>query len=399
MRRAKRAAGRPIACALVAIVALALGAASWPAPLAAQNAVMEKAPKRPRLDDARADTNDWTSYYRFGAQHIRTWPDRAAAAFYWASRLAPDRAEPLYARWAATWISRRGMLVQYMNGALANSPEARAVDSLQTAALIRDPFVHQGLQRSLEGAMNDRRYGTGQWGWEDSRETQAWLAYTEGKFERAAGRFAEAIRQQPTRTELHVYRARAFHGAGKYDSAASELSTALDEMRRHERTRLVYWYESKAMFEYSLGVLHAIRKDYPAAKAAYGRAIAEEITFHIAHAAIGGLALVQGDTAQAIAAFEDAVAANPADAVIRHDLGVLLLSAGRPADALYHFRAVVTLAPEWAAAHYNYAAALDGVGRGAEAVEQYAEFVARAPRSLAGAADGARARIAALAAK
>ena len=382
-----------------ALLVLVLGAAAAATPSAAQDAVFEKAPKRPVLDDSRADTNDWESYYRFGVKHIRKWPDRAGAAFYWASRLAPDRAEPIYARWVATWIGRRAMLVEYMNGTLADSPAARAVDSLQTAALIRDPFVHQGLQRSLYAAMNDRRYGEGAWGWEDTRENQAWLFYTEGKYARAAERFAQAIRQEPTRTELHVYRARAFYGAGQYDSAAAELTIALDDMRRHEQSHLVYWYDSKAMFEYSLGVLHAIRKDYPAAKAAYGRAIEEDLTFHIAHAAIGGLALTQGDTAQAISAFEDAVTANPADPVIHHDLGVLLLVAGRPTEALEHFRTTVRLAPEFAAAHYNYAAALEGAGRSAEAIEQYAEFVARAPRSLSDTADGARARIAALTAK
>ena len=142
------------------LAALALlVAAALAAPARAQDAVYEKAPKRPILDDSRADTNDWQSYYRFGVKHIQKWPDRAAAAFYWASRMAPDRAEPMYARWVATWISKRAMLVEYMNGTLADSPQARAVDSLQTAALIRDPFVHQGLRLSLEGAMNDRKFG------------------------------------------------------------------------------------------------------------------------------------------------------------------------------------------------------------------------------------------------
>ena len=382
------------------LAALALlAAAALAAPARAQDAVYEKAPKRPVLDDARADTNDWQSYYRFGVKHIQKWPDRAAAAFYWASRMAPDRAEPMYARWVATWISKRAMLVEYMNGTLADSPQARAVDSLQTAALIRDPFVHQGLRLSLEGAMNDRKFGERSWVWENSRENQAWLAYTEGKFDLATKRFDQALREAPTRTDLHDARARAFYGAAKIDSAVAELTIALDDMRRADRKHLVYWYDSKAMFEYSLGVLHAIRKDYPAAKAAYGRAIEEDITFHIAHAAIGGLALAQGDTAQAISAFEDAVTANPDDAVIRHDLGVLLLVAGRPAEALPHLREAVRLAPDFAAARYNYAAALEGAGRGEDAAVQYAEFVARAPRNLSDTADAARARIAALAAR
>jgi tetratricopeptide (TPR) repeat protein len=376
-----------------------LGAAALAAPARAQDGVYERAPKRPILDDSRADTNDWQSYYRFGVKHIQKWPDRAAAAFYWASRMAPDRAEPLYARWVATWISKRAMLTEYMNGTLSDTPEARAVDSLQTAALIRDPFVHQGLRLSLEGAVNDRKFGERSWVWENTRENQAWMAYTEGKFDLATKRFAQALQESPARTDLRVARARAFPGAANYDSAAAELTLALDEMRRHEQQHLVYWYDSKAMFEYSLGVLHTIRKDYPAAKAAYGRAIEEDLTFHIAHAALGGLALAQGDTAQAISAFEDAVTANPNDPVIRHDLGVLLLVAGRPKEAVEHFHVAVRLAPEFAAAHYNYAAALEGAGRGADAAVQYDEFVARAPLNLQDTADAARARIAALGAR
>ena len=380
------------ACRLATALLLATSALATPA--LAQDALYQRAPKRPTLDESRADTNDWQSYYRFGVKHIQKWPDRAAAAFYWASRLAPDRAEPIYGRWVATWIGRRTMLVSYMNGSSADSPEARAVDSLQTAALIRDPFVHQGLRRSLEAAVNDRQYGEGRWGWDDTRENQAWLAYTEGKWDEAASYFAKAIRIAPTRIDLHVARARAFYGAAKIDSAAAEMTIALYQMRVHDQKQLVYSYDSKAMFEYSLGVLHAMRKDYVAAKAAYGRALEEDLTFHIAHAAIGGLALAQGDTAQAISAFEDAITANPNDPVIRHDLGVLLLVAARPAEAVPHFREAVRLAPDYAAAHYNYAAALEAVGRGEDAAVQYAEFVARAPRSLSSSVDAARARIA-----
>jgi tetratricopeptide (TPR) repeat protein len=381
---------------LALLAAAALAAPALATPALAQDALYERAPKRPGLDDASADTNDWRSYYNYGVKHIQKRPDRASAAFYWASRLAPDRAEPIYARWVATWISRRTMLSAYVNGSSADSPEARAVDSLQTAALVRDPFVHQGLRRSLEGAMNDRQFGEGKWVWEDTDESRAWLAYTEGKFDEAAKRFAQAIGAKRTRTDLHVARARAFYGAAKIDSAAAEMAIAIEQMRLHDQKQLVYSYDSKAMFEYSLGVLHTMRKDYAAAKAAYGRALEEDLTFHIAYAALGGLALAQGDTAQAISALEDAIAANPNDPVIRHDLGVLLLVAGRPAEAVPHFHEAVRLAPEFAAAHYNYAAALEGVGRREDASVQYAEFVARAPRAFSATAGAARARIAAL---
>ena len=377
------------ACALSAALAVVA------VPAAAQG---DDEPGRPRLD-AGADTNDWQAYYQYGLAHIRQWPDRATAAFYWATRLAPDRAEPMYARWVGTWISHRGMLVEYAQGTNADSPEARAVDSLQTLALLRNPFVHQGLERLFEAAVNDRKHGAGTWEWADSPETQGWVYYTEGKFDKSAAEFALALKEHPERTALHVYRARALVGVQKFDDAATELTTAIEEMRRHDRKRLVYWYDSKAMFEYSLGVLNVVRKDYPAAKAAYGRALEEDLTFYMAHAAIGGLALSQGDTTQAISAFEDALTVNPADPVVQHDLGVVLMSSGRAADAVEHLRAAVKLAPDFAKARYNLAVALDLAGRGPEAAEQYAAFIARAPRTFAAQADAARGRIAVLTAK
>jgi tetratricopeptide (TPR) repeat protein len=381
--------------ALLAAVAVLLLPA---APARAQQRGDDDAPGRPRLE-AGADTNDWQAYYQYGLSHVRQWPDRATAAFYWATRLAPDRAEPMYARWVATWISRRGMLVEYAQGTNADSPEARAVDSLQTLALLRNPFVHQGLERLFESAVNDRKLGVGAWEWDDGPVTQGWVYYTEGKFDKSAAEFAQALKERPERTALHVYRARAFVGVQKFDSAAAELTAALDDMRRHDRKRLVYWYDSKAMFEYSLGVLNVIRRDYPAAKAAYGRALEEDLTFYMAHAAIAGLALTQGDTAQAISEYEDALAVNPSDAVVQHDVGVVLMSSGRAADAVDHLRTAVKLAPDFAKARYNLAVALDLTGHGAEAAEQYAAFIARAPRSFAAQAETARGRIAALAEK
>src|SRR5262245_63981256 len=61
-------------------------------------------PKRPSVPRG-ADPNDWEAYYDLGIELLQN--DRggpAEAAFLWASRLRPDRAEPLYARWIAFWV-------------------------------------------------------------------------------------------------------------------------------------------------------------------------------------------------------------------------------------------------------------------------------------------------------
>src|SRR5713226_9136328 len=60
-------------------------------------------PRRLPLDRG-ADTNDWRAYYAYGYKQLTIRPSRSDSAFYWASRLAPNRAEPLYGRWLAFWL-------------------------------------------------------------------------------------------------------------------------------------------------------------------------------------------------------------------------------------------------------------------------------------------------------
>ena len=372
--------------------ALGVGAPSTRAP--AQQAT-PPAPHRPALE-AGADTNDWEAYYDVGLTLARSRPDRAAAAFWWASRLAPERAEPLYALWVESWLERRALFLAYMNGHGVDSPETRSVDSLQTLALIRDPFVHQGFVRVLQAAKADEELGAGSWKWNASPETVAWLDYTEGRFDRAAASFAKAIRKEPERLDLHVARARALAGQLRLDSATAELVWVLDAMRRADRTRLVYVYDSKAMFEYSVGTLQARRKDYAAARAAFARAVEEDITFHAAHAEMAKLAYFEGDTAGAVREFEAAVSVAPSDPVVAYDFGAMLLAAKRAPEAVEQLRRAVALAPDYAAARYNLAIALESTGHADEAINQYAAFVVRAPRSLAAQAESALDRIAAL---
>ncbi|MGK4301757.1 hypothetical protein, partial [Klebsiella pneumoniae] len=63
------------------------------------------APARPPISsqyggpaDTAAARNSADAYMAYGLTKLGLEPDTAAAAFYWASRLDPWRAEPLYAR-------------------------------------------------------------------------------------------------------------------------------------------------------------------------------------------------------------------------------------------------------------------------------------------------------------
>lgn len=57
-------------------------------------------PPRPSVSRG-ADPTDWEAYFEIGDRDFKRSPQQAQAAFYWASRLDPTRAEPLFARWAS----------------------------------------------------------------------------------------------------------------------------------------------------------------------------------------------------------------------------------------------------------------------------------------------------------
>ena len=98
---------------------------------------------RPKLD-AQADTNDWRAYFQYGMTQLRTRPSKADAAFYWASRLGPNRAEPLYGRWVAFWLRNVSVFEDYEYGS-KGFPEAERAESLAARAVWRNPLLPQTL--------------------------------------------------------------------------------------------------------------------------------------------------------------------------------------------------------------------------------------------------------------
>ena len=158
----------------------------------------EKAPKRPRLE-SDADTNSAGAYYQYGMQHIRNNSRDAANAFYWASRLDPAWADPLYARRVAMLMSDHTTLLDYLfqKSYIFKSKQIQHIDSLYVLAMLRDPFVNRALDHTmLQTAMLEID--------EDltdlsdphlSPEFRAWVAYTNAQLPRSAALYADAIRR------------------------------------------------------------------------------------------------------------------------------------------------------------------------------------------------------------
>ena len=313
------------------ILALALAAVSA-APLEAQR--RGAVPPRPAL--AAADTNDARAYLQFATQNIANRSSDAANAFYWAYQLDPTSAEALYGRYAALLVSNPRRLVNYWDGdrRTVRSPEVMAMDSLYFRALTMDPFLYRRFEMQLlraylrqvvredgDGAMlpealierevNSFLHDAGPW-W------HAIEAYGQGRFKEALGFYNDALSRARTKSRVRAERARLFAHVGNHQSALTEFGLALTEMRREDERDLVFLYESKALTEHGIAVLHERMGNLDAAREAYGRALTEDLAFYPAHVRLGLLALAAGDTMTAVGEMDLAAQAAGADPSVHY---------------------------------------------------------------------------------
>jgi Flp pilus assembly protein TadD len=389
--------------------------AALPVPLRTQQQV----PKRPRLEEG-ADTNSAAAYYDLGLERLRGERESDAAdAFYWASRLAPDWADPLYARRVALLLSHPERLIPYMEGAkrAVESPEGRYLDSLRLRALELDPFVYEDLERDVvlryvtELVLADWRGRLPPSEFERlSRDVQqevrlylrgeravwwrAWLAYAERRLDDATKLYGEALKKagddaHDDRSRLHAQRGRAFYLRGRLDSAQVEVRQAIEELRRRDESVTLRVYESKALLEHSLGVALEKAGDLAGAREAYGRALVEDLAFHPAHVRLAGLLAAAGDTAGARSEYELALSVAPDAAVPRALLANLHYAGGDYHAVVTTLEPLLEREPYWPEPYLVRGLALQRLGDTAGAAVQYTRFL-----ELAEAADERRAAVA-----
>jgi tetratricopeptide (TPR) repeat protein len=337
------------------------------APVSAQ----EVLPERPTLPRG-ADPNAWESYFDLGMRLVPRLPVHAEAAFYWASRLDPSRAEPLYGRWAAFHLKDIGRWERYRADdarVLARSDVVRA-DSLRWRAYHRNPFVHRALDLVLIDQLPGR--------WGDDNATRAWMSYGAGNFARAAEQFGRIANRNP-RYALGAVLANV--SAGRFPEATVHLDSLLARARREETRRLVRPDESKEMYEYALGLLHRARNNRTEATAALQRALLENLAFYPARVQLGEMALEEGRVDQAVDELQQAAEIAPDDGYVRYRLGAALLQAGKSAEAVSALRSASQLEPHYAAVDLLLGAALAAAGDTSAAKEAYSRFLRRAPLS------------------
>ena len=335
-----------------------------------------KEPKRPKME-AERDTNAAAAYYYWGLGQMYSSPRNAQDAFYWASRLDPAWADPLYAQRIAYHLSDLERFWKYLTGTkyVLRAAETRRVDSLLYRAMLRDPFLFRRHDKMLIDRLIQEMtdgYG-GLMG--SSPDFLAWVAYSNTKFAEAVELYAKAIAKKPKDYDLHAERARAFFHMGRFDSTVAEMNRALEGYRKEDDKDLVVLYESKAMYEYSIANAYIQAGKLPDAREALGRALTEDLSFYVAHQRMAALSLAAGDTATALSEYELAVQLNTDDAPLRAEYGAVLIALGKHAEAEPHLQRAIELEPWYARPYALLASAYEGLGKNAEAIAQYGKFM------------------------
>jgi tetratricopeptide (TPR) repeat protein len=384
---------RPIRIARILAVVLLIGTNTGA--VQAQSA-FSKPPSRPRLR-ADQDSNSATAYYAYGISVLSQNPEKAAAAFYWASRLDPPWAAPVYGQFAALLLDQPASVLEtYLlrREVALKDPRVQRIVDLSYQALLKNPFVDRRfdgtilstwLARETNGTVQlrdltiyDRRFA-------------AWAAYARGDYDMAASVYLEAIKLYPNEPELQLWRAHSFFALGQKDSARTAVRAAL-ALERVAETPWIGW-SSHAYAEYSIGFLFDLDRQPDSARAAYERALLDDVSFHPAHRQLARLRLAAHDTAGALDEYAQAVALAPEEAGYLCELGVLLIASGQADSGATVLHLATAKEPYYALPHYPLGVMYQQSGFTNEAIEQLEAFVRLAPQSLGPTIAAAKARL------
>jgi tetratricopeptide (TPR) repeat protein len=375
---------------LVRIAAVAICSVLAAIPADAQRQV-------PRPKGAVADTNDAQAYFDYGLTVFEAEPNAAAAAFYWASRLNPGMADAFYARRLATIMADPGLRRMYIEGGkrARESKQLRALDSLYLRSLKLNPLLYRRLDRRLitahivDGTQRELRqsgrdvskseidYAIESWLRDAGPEFRGWIAYGDGRFPAALSHYAAAAKAAKFKAGIRIERARIFGMTGQLDSAITEFNLALTEMRSRDTKDLVFFYDSKALFEHTIATLLEQKDDVSGAREAYGKALQEDLSFYPAHQRLGMLALSTGDTATALSELDLAVQIAGDEPFLRYVYGFALASLGKFPEAKEHLTKANELEPYFALPYVVLGQVSERLGDGKAAQAAYSAFLAK----------------------
>lgn len=328
--------------------------------------------QRPSLPRDK-DPNDWGAYYDEGVDWLGKNNTRAGENFSYASHLRPDRAEPILGLWLTFWARDIGRYERYLQDdeRVLRDPNVIRADSLRERAFRRNPFVHQGLIVVIWDQLPGR--------WRDDPLTRGWLALGQAHLPEALIRFGRLSDGDSVRYGyLRFVRASAFVNSRHLDSATSEISRLLAQLRAQDAKSLGNGYESKELLEYAMGLLLLNQQRVPAAREAFGRAVVENAAFAPAHAKLGDIAFSLNDTATALLEYALAAETDPTDVEIRIGQGKVLRQAGHMTQAIAEFKKAILLEPLYATPYFMLASALEDSSDKPGAAEAYSQFLSHA---------------------
>ncbi len=333
-----------------------------------------RAQTRPLLN-IPGDLKSWESYFDYGVKVLREAPLEAEIAFDWASRLDPTRAEPLFAKYAATFLRLpHPLTIRYLSGEAETlrDTSVQSADSARAMALLRNPFVHRGL----EAVMYDRLPGN----FSDSRDTRAWLAYSTGDFARALSLYTRSIDRAGARARWERYdRALVYAAMGDRRRTLEDLRMLLELVRADEEKATVTFYRSKHFLLHMIGNLELAGRNLPGARTAFQEALLEDASFAYGHVGLAHVARAEQKHADAAESLTSALDLAPNDGTVWNFLAMTRFSQSQYEAAATAAARAAALLPLWPSPVYIMAQARERQGRQTEARELYTKFVAMAP--------------------
>ncbi|HEX8903707.1 MAG TPA: tetratricopeptide repeat protein [Longimicrobiaceae bacterium] len=365
------------------IALVAAAAALWTGVAAAQSALPPQLP-------AGADPKDWNAYFDRGVALLRPSPTEADEMFRWASRIDPTRAEPYFGRWVAFHLHDSDRFVRYMewDESVMRNPAVIAADSFHIRAMVRNPFVHQGLAVLLYDALPGN-YGT-------SMYTRAYLEYAEGTLDKAVYDLKLLIQRQPRMFRAREILAQALVAQGQFDSARVQMDSVVAALRRQDERQLTRVYESKSLLLYGIGLLQLAQNRPAEAREAMAQAVLEDASKWYTHRGLALALTAAGQHAEAVEEYRAALELSAADPVLLQEYGEALSAAGDHAAAIEQLERAVALSPYWAEPWLSLGNAHLRAGNAAGAIGAFNGYLQRAPRSAAETAGRVRASLAQL---
>jgi tetratricopeptide (TPR) repeat protein len=163
-------------------------------------------------------------------------------------------------------------------------------------------------------------------------------------------------------------------------SKAVELQSAgkLDEAEAEYKAIIAKAPDVPEVYQ-NLGAVYALKKDVPAAEAAFQKGLELRPDSSDMATQLAKLYQENGQPEKAIAIMEKSAAANPADAKAQFNRGIFLRNSNKNEEAIASFEAAIKADPAMTEAYYHLGALMVGQGKIPEAIQYLEKYLSMNP--------------------